>query len=185
MNEEIIESIKGTKIVLAGEDGQRRQFDISGIFSIDENDLSREFSMQASLFAYFAVLSAKAERNMSIADLASEREYAMADQQIREDLADKDAKVTEALVRQLIAADEEYCTYQDTAQAAKYEYKLLKAIAQALEMRANMLVSLGALRRHEIDMSGMHVNQSKYADGVEDTKETLRRLKSQKEGRQV
>ncbi|HKZ40026.1 MAG TPA: hypothetical protein VJ044_03640 [Candidatus Hodarchaeales archaeon] len=180
MNDEIIDSIRGTKIILSDND-TKKQFDIAGIFSIDENDLSREYSMQASLFAYFSVLSAKSERNLSVSKLASEREYAVADQQIREDLVGKDVKATESMIKQLISADEEYCALQDTVVAAEYERDLLKAIARSLEMRANMLISLGALRRHEIDMTDMSIRRASFDKTVDDTKESLRRLRSQKD----
>lgn len=185
MNNEIIDSIQGTTIVLNMDDGKKKTFDISAIFNIDDSALAAEFTKQASLYAYFAVQAARAERNKAVADAAQEREYAMADQDFREEFHSKDEKFTEPTIKQMIMTDEAYVTSQNVAQAANYEFKLLKALATALEMRANMLISLGAYMRHEMDMTGMNIQSRRFSDQVEDVTQLAKeKIRKARENRQ-
>ena len=76
--------------------------------------------------------------------------------------------------------DEGYSKMVDIAFVTKYDLKLIKAVVAALEARANMLISLGAMVRHEQEMVGLHVNENerKLDSALDEVKETIRQRKA-------
>ena len=147
---------------------------LGDIFSVDETNLSNEMARQAGLYAYFAVQMANAERSHAVSIMEKEEEYATLDPEARDALArGPAAKVTEAMVKAFILREESYIEVQDNEVDAKRNYRLLRAICNALEMRATMLQSLGAHLRHELDMTGMNTKGRQYQASISDVKESI------------
>ena len=176
--------ISGTKIsVVVGK--VIKELDLADIFSIDETELTREYSQQASLYAYFSTLTADAERNVAMATMIMEQEYAIMDQEYRSDAVADDVKVTESMVKQAIISDKDYQKLSKNVINKKYYFRVLKAVADALEQRANMLVSLGAYLRHEQDMTGMNIRRREFDNSVDNMKSTIKKIRREYEDESV
>lgn len=169
--------VSGTTISIVI-DGKEKKFDINKIFDIDEEDLTREFTSQATIYAYFATALAKADYDASIATMEEEQTAADADQVYREQLTSKGEKYTEGVIKSMVQQDEEHQEAVKNELAAKYDARLLKAITTALEMRAQMLISVGSHIRHELDMTGMNIRERQFTKTVDDAKEVMRSRKS-------
>ena len=168
---DIIKDIKGSVVTVTDFHGKEKSFEIVDIFGINESDLNNEYATQASAFAYFSSLLAAEDYKLSQAKALREREYAAADIDIREELAELGEKATEGKVKSMVELDEVYQECIDSENKARYRLGLLKSIVSAMRMRADMLVSLGANLRQEYDMTGMHLNakMDKAVDNVKDT----------------
>lgn len=176
---DIIKDIDGTVITIAV-NGVEKAFDISKLFAVDENDLVKEFSRQAAVYAYFGVAAAEAEHNAARCDFNVDQEYAQADAAARDELDKDGRKYTEAVVKGMVLTDAQYVEIVERALLAKYDHKVLKAITAAMEQRANMLISMGAFIRHEIDQTGMNIRERSLDKAVDDVKETLKARKAKR-----
>jgi len=185
MNDDIIQEISGTRISVVDMRGKLRTFDIGDIFNIDESNISKEFTQQASLYAFFAALAATAEKKAADADFLKDQEYAQADQASREDLEEQSIKYTEAVIKSMVVTDAGYTKRVRNHIIAEYDYRLLKALASALEQRANMLISLGAYLRHELDQTAMNIKRAQTDGAVEEAKRLMRERKGDKNSGQV
>jgi hypothetical protein len=169
-----IQVVEGTSIQINDQNGNLRDFKLEKLFTIDEDNLSAEMAHQASLYGYFATIAVKAEHQAAMLDMATEQMYAETDVDIREKAAKDGVKITEAGIKAQILLDAEYVALAESALGSKYDFKLLKAIAGALEQRANMLISLGAYKRHELDQTAMNTRQSAYDKTIEAAKEVVK-----------
>jgi hypothetical protein len=169
----IIDDIQGSKISFVRK-GVQKSVDISELFDIDENNLTAEFAHQASLYAFFATIQADAERELAHTALEKEQEYASADEYHRRSLEKKEQKYTEAVIRSLVMRDEDYEKAYNAYALAQQEVDILKAIVRALQMRAEMLISLGAQLRQEYSMTGMNVRDNAYKAAIDDAKKALK-----------
>jgi hypothetical protein len=172
----ILEEIKGTKITFVIDD-KKKSIDVGELFDIDENNLTKEFAHQASLYAYFGNLAAEAEREIGIAAIDKDQEMAILDANLRKKHEVRDEKYTETMIRNEILTNEKYLALMDDEGEAKYDFKVIKSIVSALEMRAQMLISIGSHIRHEMDMEGMNIKDRAFQKSVGDVKETLRSKK--------
>lgn len=168
----VIESIEGL-VITVNDRGKYKKYDLGEIFGVDENNLAREFAQQASLYAYFATLQTKAEFDANVVETGLEQEQAAADSEARKRLQADDIKFTEAVIKGMVALDEECAKLQESLLEFRYDAKLLKAICTALEMRANMLVSMGSHIRHEIDQTSMKIREAGYNKSIEDAKKSM------------
>jgi len=148
-----------------------REFKLKELFSIDENDLTAEFSKQASLYAYFAVLSAKAEFDAGLVGMSKAQEQAKADEAFRAELDREGRKYTEAVIKAMVTTDEECTKLAESELGFELDHNLLKAVCKAMEMRADMLISLGSHLRHELSMGGMNIREKGYEKSIEDVRE--------------
>lgn len=156
-------------------DGDKLEIDIDDLFRINEDDLTSEFAKQASLYARFGVLAAKAEWGSSKSSAAKDQEYALADLHYRDSMEEEGKKYTEGLIRSLVLSDEVYSIAIEADNQANYAYRVMRAISSALEQRANMLISLGAFVRQEMSQTDMNIRHKKYDDAIEETKKRLRK----------
>jgi len=161
--------------------GVEKKFDLNKIFDIDENDLTKEFTSQASVYAYFATAAAEADYEASIGTADQEASYADADKYYRDTLSHKGEKYTEGVIRSMVLLDADYDNAVQDELLAKYNARVLKAIVNAMEMRAQMLMSVGSHIRHELDMTGMNIRERQYNKTVDDVKDTIRSRKSREE----
>jgi hypothetical protein len=155
----IVDEINETKLRLRTINGGYKTFELLDILDINPDNLGDAFMDQASIFGYFSVLAAQADDAAARADANKDQEYAQADLEIREEAERNTKKLTEAQVKSLILTDAGYDKKLQQEHVTKLDARLLKAIVSALEMRANMLVSLGAMIRHEMDMQGIQVKE--------------------------
>jgi len=158
-------------------DGGYKEFTVGDIFGVDETDITKEYMQQASLYGFFATAAAMAEEVANRASFAKDQEYAAVDEVTRQKFEMNGVKFTEAVVRSAILLDEKYKTRVMREIKTEYDAKLLKAIARALEQRADMLVSLGSHLRHESSMTGMSIREHELDNMTKSVKSTLRAAK--------
>lgn len=169
LSKKVIESIEGLKITLA--DGtKQREFSLKEIFDIDDSNLTKEFAGQSAMYAYFAAMQAKSDYGASQISFALEQEQAEADAAARMEMEKDGRKYTEAVIKGMISLDDECTKLNESLIGQKYETKLLKAICDALEMRANMLISMGSHIRHEMDQTGISIKERQFKDSLENVK---------------
>ena len=163
---DIISEIEGT-IISFKQGSKTVKFDIPEIFAVDEANLTSDFASQAAMFAFFSTKLADAERDKAQVEMKLEMIYAQADDAYRAEMDMNNRKYTEAVIKSLIIRDEEYGIAKQAEIDSKYIVDLLKAIVNSLKMRADMLISLGAHMRQEMDMTGMSIKRLDSAvDGI-------------------
>ncbi len=151
----IIDEIDGTKLKLFN----GKILDLLEIFYIDPESLSESFTRQASLYAYFGTLQAEAERQLAISKFDLEQAQAISDDYWRHYKDRREEKYTEAVIKSLVTRDSECIAKQNKKIQLDYEVNLLDAMTKALAQRASMLMSLGAMTRQEISMTGMMLKE--------------------------
>ncbi len=102
---------------------------------------------------------AEAEAQASHSKHLREVAYASAYEYWRETLS-KEGKPTEAMVNAAVTQDEEYLNAKHDEISTEQHYRTLRAISDALRMRADMLISLGAHLRAEQGMTNAHINET-------------------------
>jgi len=142
-------------------DGQEVDIDLQTILPVDENNLSEEFANQASLYAYVAMLSARAEATNLDARDAKERVYAQMDKRMRLNFKAHRESVTEAKVKAAVLTSTQYQDACEYLINCRETMLTLKALVTAMEQRASMLQSLGAHVRHEAEQTGMVIREAK------------------------
>lgn len=148
-------------------------------YKIDSTNLTEEYAQQVSRYVKLVRLSNQAEREATRAKAAEERAYAAADEFYREDLSKQGTKFTETMIKSLVTLDEDYITAQEAAADAQNRYLLYKQLVRAMEMRSDMLISMGAHQRAEISMTGMKVKEKEYDDVVSNVRQSLQNAKHQ------
>lgn len=169
----IIEEISGSVITVRTLRGPKK-FDIGKLFMVDQNNLSNEFASQASMYAFFAVMTAEADRHLAMQSLLYDQEAADADESYRKQLDEAGTKYTEAVIKSLIVRDEDCIKVKTAKDDAEYQLNILKAIVKAFEQRAMMLQSLGSHLRHEYDMQGMNIRTEEADRQVKKTTEEVK-----------
>ena len=167
----LIDEIAGSKITFS-HNGVKKVIDIGNLFDINEDNLTKEFATQASLYAYFATLQAEAERLQAKAEMKKDQEYAKSDEYWRAYLDKREKKYTEAVIKSNVIRDEDYDKANNALINITYDLNVIKAIVRALQMRAEMLISLGAHLRQEYSMTGMSVNKA-FDEATRAVKEKL------------
>lgn len=165
----IIDDIVGTKLTIS----KGKTFDLLEIFNVNPDDLSNAFAQQAALYAYFSTLQAEAERQLSISKFAVDQEYANADEFYRQDMERQEKKYTETVIKSLVIRDEDYTKKENSRITLEYEVNLLKSITRALAQRGDMLISLGAMTRQELSMTGMTMRDKAMDDMPKDVKSAI------------
>jgi len=148
---------------------------LSKILEIHEAELTEHFAEQASIFGYFAIQLAEADRLLGIAKMNAEQEAASADAYCREGYRVNDEKYTEAVIRGDVLLDEHYQKALDEQRQAKYNMDVLKSVVNALKMKADMLISMGAHLRQEYDMTGMVIREQSMGKELDKVKKVLKK----------
>lgn len=179
----IIDEIKGSIITVSTLRGKKK-FDINELFKIDQNLISDAMSSQATLYGFFAIMAAEADRIAAMKAILYDQESAQADESYRQQLELDGKKYTEAVIKSMIVRDEDCIKALTVKEDADYDLNILKAIVRAFEQRAMMLQSLGSQLRHEYDMQGLHTKEAELERTTENLKTTItarRRLHLQTE----
>lgn len=132
--------------------------DAQKLLAIDVNDITTEFVRQAATFGWIAIKLADADAEVSAAKHERESVYAEAYIHWRREL-EAAGKVTEAMIHSSVMMDEDYQTARQYELQAERIYKHLRALSDALRMKSDMLISLGAQMRAEYDMTGMSIRK--------------------------
>lgn len=148
----------GKMDVVIGED--EIVLDLDNLIPVGE-DLGTEFSNQASKYAYVAMLAAQTESLYNGAKRGLERTKARIDKEVREKARLHDEKVTETVVFNRVLMSDEVEEAEDVESSYRYQYLMLRAVTSAMEMRAQMLISLGAHLRAESEQTGMLIKDTK------------------------
>lgn len=146
--------------------------DADAMLAINDTNLSREFSEQSARYAYIAVMTAEAEARWLAAKRNQEEVRASTDKEVRRDLANE--RVTEGKVTAELEMRRGVRDAAEYELSCREQFSIMKALTAAMDMRANMLISMGAHARMEADQAGMHIN---------DVKATLAKLKQARTAR--
>jgi len=152
-----------------------KKLPIKELFEINEFDLDKEYREQSALYAYFVSAFSEAERDHAAAVSHKELVIADCDEYYREKFLSDGRKVTENVIKSAIIQDDEYGRAIDREISAKHYYSTLKGIVKAMELRAEMLRSLGAKMRSEYEMTNMTVRSKNYDDSIQEFKTNLRK----------
>lgn len=136
------------------------ELDLDSIIPIHDN-LSAEFSEQPSLYAYIAMLAARAEACWLDAKRQLDETRATTDKEVRMDLAASGEKFTEAKVTAEITMRKGYREAIEYELATHEQWLIMRALEQTMAQRAQMLISLGAHLRAESEQAGMLIRETK------------------------
>jgi hypothetical protein len=150
----------GTYILEIG--GDEVELDFDSLVPIG-TDLSHEFSTQAANYAYIATLAAQCEALWGDAKEAKDEMYAKTDKAVRSDLDRSGMKVTEGLVSSEVRQRRGYREAVDNELFCREQHLVMRAMTRAMDMRAQMLISLGAHLRAEAEQTDMHIKEVKGA----------------------
>lgn len=148
-------------------------YNLSDLLNIDSSNLSQEYATQAARYGFFATELAKLDRRVKQLELERDAEYANADLEYRKQLTIQGTKYTETTIRSMVLTDDGYCKAEESLRDSIQERDSIKALVKALEMRAEMLISLGAMMRQEYQMTGMTI-KDEVQDNISKLKEQAR-----------
>ena len=146
---------------------------IDELLEIHEENLVAEYAKQASLYAYHGTLYNRADKSVMELEAAKDSSYAELDLAYREDL--KDEKTTETKIKSMVLTDKGYDEILGKLNYAIYRKGIMRTLMDALKMRADMLVSMGAHLRAEFEQTGMSLKADKW---LKDFEESLDKIKN-------
>lgn len=118
---------------------------------IDPLNISNEFTRVAAELAYWNEKYAEALRMSLHAKIQRERMHASLYFEKRKQFEAAGTKVTEAGLEAAIEVDPRYANLRDEEADANGEYARLRGVSEAVKTKKDMLVSLGAQVRAEMD----------------------------------
>lgn len=118
--------------------------------SIRDSDLDGCMTEQASLYAYYSSLYAKASIDASRAKNRAEMEKARAYKRHRNKLIAKGIKFTESMLEAEILLDDAYQESLELANAYRYQEMIAKEALEAFKQRRDMLVQKGKSALEEL-----------------------------------
>jgi hypothetical protein len=117
------------------------------LLRINENDLGKEFGEQASLYFEYAFAYEFAQVELLASKYELERVQSEIDKELRQNT---DKRLTEAEIDRRIKLDERFKTAYYGMLDKKLRAAMLGSFVEALRQRKDMLISLGAQRRLEL-----------------------------------
>ncbi|MBE0438112.1 MAG: hypothetical protein IBX56_20215 [Methylomicrobium sp.] len=118
--------------------------------SINMADLTDCFLNQASLFAHYSSMAAKASEQADNLKLVLEVKEAELNAEHRESLLKGGGKVTEQMVTNAVLTDPRYIKVRKMHNEAKGVLEMLKAVPEAFRQRRDMLIQIGTNAREEM-----------------------------------
>lgn len=134
--------------------GEIKTIDPQALLTFDENNLP--FSSTAN--AYFLVARLAERKRLEVKDLASQLDALNGSLYIKyvKDESFKQLnngrKPPESMLQTAIKSDAQYIALQKKANDAEYQARSLNWLVKAIEMKANMMQSVSANKRKELDM---------------------------------
>lgn len=117
---------------------------------VDRFNLSQEFEKHASRFAWYSTCYELAIDYENRVKTELERAYANLDSTFRKQMEQLGLKFTEKKIEGLVLTHATYIQLQDALNEAKLQTGLLKAAKDAMIMKKDCLISLGANQRAEL-----------------------------------
>jgi len=142
--------------------------------SINLSDLNGCFLEQASLFAHYGMMAAKASEQADNLKMMLEIKEAQLNTEHRERLLIFGGKVTEQMVTNAVLTDTRYIKVRKAYNEAKGVLEMLKTAPEAFRQRRDMLIQIGTNAREE--MKGdlfMKSKEQKDADLRERTRKAV------------
>jgi len=127
------------------------EFDMEAQLVIDPTQLDKELIEQPSKFAWVASLHEYAKDLTQQEKMSLEELKAELDTEVRIEANQQETKITEAMVRNLVLQDKRFKKANEHYLETQKLSNLLGVAVQAFHMRANMLISLSANKRMELD----------------------------------
>lgn len=135
---------------------------LSEDLTIDQANLSESYAEHARKFAFYSTAFELATNHEAKLKVKLERAYAQLDEKARDHLSSIGKKFTEAMVESVVITAPDYVAIQDEYLDAQKQTGLLRASRDAMIHRKDMLVSLGANYRAEINAdTSLLINQHK------------------------
>ncbi|OAB55681.1 hypothetical protein AY600_02055 [Phormidium willei BDU 130791] len=118
--------------------------------AFSDTDLSGTMMTQASMYAHYASLSAKAQKQVDSLKLVLEARSAKLDQTIRDAAAENGEKITEKRIENEIAGNTTIIGLKKKLNEARAIADLAKNACEAFKQRRDMLVQIGVTMREEM-----------------------------------
>lgn len=154
--------------------GKSHNTDLRKDLPIFQDDLSDEFANQSVLYAYYAILAAKAEAAFKECKMKLVNAESRADAQVRQQLEENGVKITEARVRSGIMQDGVVMQVRETLMLAEKDSLIMRAIEAAFKMRADMLIRLGAMQRSEMSQINTNIKEPTTRENIKSKMDGLR-----------
>lgn len=157
---------------------------------IHENDLNADFCDQPAKFAWYAVLSAKAKHEASLAkfELDKMEEYIKKtligelDAEVRHNLEFEGEKITESKVEKAIYKHSKYKKQVEKLNELKLEWLdknhtavLLEFAKEAMMQRKDMLISIGANLRAQMENTDLSIRKENIREVYKKAREAKER----------
>jgi hypothetical protein len=118
---------------------------------IDDANLDRELSEQASKYLFVAEKAVNAEFNYESYKAQTSQLYAQLDSKVREAAVTEGRKVTEAVVKAEIETHPDYVKAQQALISKRAQKELMRAVRESWHMRKDLLIQMAIKQRSEID----------------------------------
>ena len=163
-----IRTLLSTEVIQIG----NKEVSLLDLFDIKEETVSEDMMKQAAIYAHIGMLKVKYEIKRDRAKQKKDEEYAALDLAWREKYVVNDWKITEAAIKSEIITTDSYGEAQERLNISEEQFSIFEILTKSLEMRANMLQSVGAFLRMEQGMTGM--NTKAYEEQLNALKTKLR-----------
>lgn len=124
--------------------------------NIDRSDLQTEFCRVPGDLAFWAERLASTESRIMEAKVNIDRVRSKIDQDVRAAFQARGDKLTEARISVLVDGDMQLAAAQTALAAAMHEKSRLRGIVDAIALKGQMLMSLGAIVRQEMRTNDTH-----------------------------
>lgn len=118
---------------------------------IDPQDIQRHFATVAATYAYWSHQYAEADRNLKLSKLEEERTHAVLAIKHRQEMLDRGLKPTESQVEAKVVNDPEMVELTRERIEAEFQRERLKGVVNAVALKGQSLMSLGAFVRKELE----------------------------------
>lgn len=133
-------------------------------------DLSSAFMTQASLFAHYGVLAAKASRQVNNIKMLVDNTEAQVYRIIRDEMASAGTKITEATINAAVTRHERVVAAHRALNEARQIEDVTKTAVEAFRHRRDMLIQQGFIQREEMKGELKIGAANERAQDVEDLK---------------
>ena len=155
-------------------DGKAVVLDLASDLTID--DLSRDMDEVAAKMAYWGSVWAASEGEKARVDT----HYRAWRAEFGKQLLEADGKLAEWKVKQQIEASPKFKRYKEGVATAARNSVMLKAVFESWRVKASQLQSKGAMRRAELDSTGMHTKSSDGDGKAMSDAEKMRKARAKK-----
>jgi hypothetical protein len=132
---------------------------LAGDLNIDKTDLDEEIVKQPALYSYYAERQAEADQKVKDQKLALEVFEAALDRQIRDKALAKREKLTEQQVVMRMKNSDAWINHRKKVNELTAQADQIKGIVEAMRQKKDMLITISANARQELNSTGMKINK--------------------------